>query len=143
MLTTDLNKLELIEFIAENNPGQRTRATFPMLGAHGTKDTATVYFELDPGEELGSHTDSAEEILYIIEGKLEAVAGSEKGELSQGSLLLVPRMVPHNFRNTGTGKARVLGFFGGANNIVATFKNAWQGVGSNQVNTAAMGVPVE
>jgi quercetin dioxygenase-like cupin family protein len=138
MLKVDLNKLELNEFIAKDNPGQRCKATFPLLGKDGTEQSAVVYFELDPGEELGTHTDSAEETLLVLEGEVEASVGAEKGEASKGSLLLVPKMVPHNFRNTGKEKAKVIGFFGGANNIVATFENTWWPVESNTVDTAAM-----
>ncbi|MCB0566435.1 MAG: cupin domain-containing protein [Phaeodactylibacter sp.] len=138
MITADLNKLELTEFIAKEKPGQRCKATFPLLGAHGSKDSATVYVELDPGEELGTHTDSAEELLLILEGSIEATVGNEKAVASKGQLVLVPRMEPHNFRNIGTGKAKVLGFFGGANNIVATFDQTWWPTGSNRVDTAAM-----
>lgn len=138
MLTVDLNKLNLTEFVAKKNPSQRCKATFPMLGANGTKNSATVYVELDPGEELGAHTDSAEEILLILEGKVDATVGNESGEASKGSLVLVPKMVPHNFRNIGNEKAKVIGFFGGANNIVATFENVWSPTESNMVDTAAM-----
>lgn len=138
MLTVDLNKLDLTEFVAKNNPGQRCKATFPMLGANGTQNTATVYVELDPGEELGTHTDSAEEILLILEGKVDATVGNESGQASKGSLVLVPKMIPHNFRNIGKDKAKVLGFFGGANNIVATFDNVWSPTESNMVDTSAM-----
>lgn len=109
-----------------------------MLGAHGAKDSATVYVELDPGEELGTHTDSAEELLLVLEGAIEATVGNEKAVASKGQLVLVPRMEPHNFRNIGTEKAKVLGFFGGANNIVATFDQTWWPTGSNRVDTAAM-----
>jgi len=138
MLTVDLNKLNLTEFVAKNNPGQRCKATFPMLGANGTQNSATVYIELDPGEELGTHTDSAEEILLILEGKVDATVGNESGRASKGNLVLVPKMVPHNFRNIGNEKAKVIGFFGGANNIVATFENVWSPTESNMVDTAAM-----
>ena len=138
MITTDLNKLELTEFIAKGKPGQRCKATFPLLCAHGTKESATVYFELDPGEELGTHTDSAEELLIILEGTLEARVGTEKGTVSKNQLVVVPKMEPHNFRNVGDGKAKVLGFFGGANNIVATFDQIWWPTGSNQVDTSTI-----
>ena len=136
MVKVDLNTLELNEFTAKNNPRQECKATFPMLGAHGTKQSATVYVELEPNKELGTHTDSAEELLLVLEGNIEALVGDEQSEASKGQLILVPKMVPHNFRNIGTGKAKVLGFFGGANNIVATFKNAWMPTESNIVDTA-------
>jgi quercetin dioxygenase-like cupin family protein len=139
MITTDLNSLELVEFTAKSKPGQRCKATFPLLGAHGTKDSATVYFELAPGEELGMHSDSAEELLLIYEGKVEAVIGNEKGRLSKGQIAVVPKMEPHNLKNVGTETARVLGFFGGANNIVATFEEVWLPTESNMVDTSLMG----
>lgn len=138
MLTVDLNKLELNEFIAKENPGQRCKAAFPLLGAMGSKESAMVYVELDPGEELGTHTDSAEETLLVLEGTIEAIIGDEKAEASKGNIVLVPKMLPHNFRNIGKEKVKVLGFFGGANNIVATFENVWSPTESNMVDTAAL-----
>lgn len=138
MISVDLNKLELNEFVAEGNPGQRCKSTFPLLGAHGTKNSASVFVELDPGEELGTHTDSAEETLLILEGDVEVTVGNETEKASKGQMVLVPVMEPHNFRNIGTEKAKVLGFFGGANNIVATFEQVWSPIGSNMVDTSLL-----
>lgn len=138
MITADLNQLELNEFTAPAKPGQRCKAAFPMLGAHGTESSATVYVELDPKEELGAHTDSAEEILLILQGAVEATVGREKQLATKGQLVLVPKMVPHNVKNVGTEPARFIGFFGGANHIVATFDEVWSPTGSNTVDTSAM-----
>jgi quercetin dioxygenase-like cupin family protein len=134
----NINELELNEFIAQGDSTQRCKATFPMFAAHGTRDTATVYFELDPGENLGTHTDSAEELLFIIEGTAEVTVGDMKSEATAGSIALVPKLMPHDLRNAGPGKMRVLGFFGGANNIVATFEKTWDPVNSNMVDTSQM-----
>ena len=139
MIKADLNNLELTEFIAEANPGQRCRATFPLLGSHGTRECATVYFELDPGEKLGRHTDSAEEMFFIVDGEVEVTIGKEKGKLSPQQMAVVPKMEPHDVRNTGTNKAKVLGFFGGANHIVATFDEVWSPINSNSVDTSQAG----
>lgn len=138
MEKVNLNTLELTEFTGKHNPDQHCRATFPLFGANGTQSTATVYFELDAGDTLGRHTDSAEEILVILEGTVEAEIGEEKGSLTEGEIALVPKMVPHNLSNIGKGKARVLGIFGGANHIVATFDNVWMPVDSNTVDTSKM-----
>ncbi len=138
MEKVNLNTLELTEFTGKHNPTQHCRATFPLFGANGTQSIATVYFELDPGNVLGRHTDSAEEILLVLDGTVEAEIGDEKGSLSKGEIALVPKMVPHNLKNTGTGKARVLGMFGGANHIVATFDETWLPVDSNTVDTSKM-----
>ncbi len=136
MLSVNLKQVELNEFKAKNNKHQNCKATFPMFGKHGTKESATVYFELDPGKELGTHTDSAEELLLIIDGSVEATLGNEKAKLDSGHLLHVPKMIPHNFRNIGNNKAKVLGFFGGANNILATFESEWLPTESKLINTA-------
>jgi quercetin dioxygenase-like cupin family protein len=137
MITANLNNLELNEFWGKNHPTQHARATFPLLGAMGTENVATVYFEIEPGDNLGRHTDSAEEILLILQGTVEATIGEEQGRLAQGEMVVVPTMVPHDVRNTGENTAKVLGFFASAN-IVATFDVAWLPNDSNVIDTAAM-----
>jgi quercetin dioxygenase-like cupin family protein len=80
-----------------------------------------VYFELESGCELGNHTDSAEEFVYIADGTVEVTIGKEKNQISRGELGVVPVMEPHNFRNIGTNTAKVIGFFSSPN-IVSTFE---------------------
>lgn len=136
MIKVNLNTLELTEFTGKNNPELHCRATFPLIGSHGTEQSATVYFELDPGDTLGRHTDSAEEMLLILEGEVDVEVGGETGSLEEGEIALVPKMVPHNLKNTGSRKARVLGFFGGKNHIVDTFDQTWLPNESNIVDTS-------
>lgn len=138
MITVDLNKIELAEFKAKEDEKQHCRATFPLLGTHGSKELASVYFELEPGDHLGSHTDSAEELLIILEGQVSAQVGNEVVIAKEGGLVLVPKMMPHNIKNIGSGKVKVLGVFGGANNIVATFDKELIPTGTNIVDTAMM-----
>jgi quercetin dioxygenase-like cupin family protein len=88
---------------------------------------------------LGRHTDSAEELIFILEGDVEAEVGGETAKIQAGSIALVPVMVPHNIKNTGNKTAKVLGFFGGANNIVATFEETLAPINVNVVDTAKMG----
>jgi len=57
----------------------RVRFTFPINAATGADDSAVVYFELEPGKRLATHTDSAEEILYIVSGTAIAYVGVESG----------------------------------------------------------------
>ena len=137
MIKADLNNLELTEFTGKHVPEQHCRATFPLLGSHGTESTATVYIELEPGDTLGRHTDSAEELLLVLQGELEAEVGGETAPLREGEIALVPKMVPHNLKNTGKEKAHILGIFGGANHIVATFEETWLPLNTNTVDTSA------
>jgi quercetin dioxygenase-like cupin family protein len=66
MHTVRLSELELAEAGYENDPTMRARENFPFSAATGTKNTAVVYFEVEPGHRLGTHTDSAEEILLLL-----------------------------------------------------------------------------
>ncbi len=139
MVSVDLKKLELNEFVAKNDARQHCKATFPLIGAHGSKDLATVYFEIEPGDSLGRHTDSAEEVLIILSGTAKVEVGDETSSAVEGGMVLVPIMVPHNLTNTGKEKLKVLGVFGGANNIVATFDNIVLPIETNVVDTALIG----
>lgn len=140
MITANLNTIDLFENRGKYTPSQHCRSNFPLLGAMGTETSCAVYFELAPGDHLGQHTDSAEEVLLILAGSVEVSVGEEKGQLSQGELAVVPIMVPHNLRNVGQETAKVLGFFGSPN-IVATFDEEWLPADSRVVDTAAMAEP--
>lgn len=137
MITANLHHLELHETWTENDPTQHCRSTFPLVGALGSENSALVYFELAPGDHLGRHTDSAEEVLLILAGAVEVSVGEETGRLSQGEIALVPTMVPHDLRNVGDETAKVLGFFGSPN-IVATFDEVWLPDNTRVIDTAAM-----
>ncbi len=137
MISVKLDDLELHETWTENDPTQRCRSTFPLVGALGTENSAAVYFELAPGDHLGRHTDSAEEVLLILQGTVQVSVGDEEGRVSQGEIALVPTMVPHDLRNVGDDTAKVLGFFGSPN-IVATFDEVWLPDDTRVIDTEAM-----
>jgi quercetin dioxygenase-like cupin family protein len=99
--TVRLSELEMPEAGYENDPTMRVKANFPFSAATGTKNTAVVYFEVEPGHRLGTHTDSAEELLLILGGTGEVSVGDEQGQVSAGEMALVPAMVPHSVRNVG------------------------------------------
>jgi quercetin dioxygenase-like cupin family protein len=120
MLAERIDQLELLEVWYENDPTMRLKVNFPFFLGTGTKSTAVVYFEIEPGYRLGTHTDSAEEILLVLEGMAEVSLGNEQGRLSVGEMALVPAMVPHGLRNVGEETLRVVGFFS-SNVVVSTF----------------------
>ena len=121
MHAVDLATLELRGVVSELDPQRRLGVAFPHHCSTGAASTATVYFELEPGMHVGSHTDSAEELLLILEGDAEATVGDERGYASAGTMVVVPAMEPHNVLNVGTGPLRVLGFFS-SSTVVATFE---------------------
>src|ERR1700675_2593433 len=111
MQTVQIDELELFEGWSQSDTGMRVHAGFPISSGTGTKSTAVVYFELEPGEHLGSHTDSAEEVLLIVGGKGEATVGEEHAVVEAGTLAVVPALVPHSVKNIGDETLRVVGFF--------------------------------
>jgi quercetin dioxygenase-like cupin family protein len=111
MLTASTPKLDLIETSMEGDKEHRVHVEFPISAATGAAETAVVYFEIDPGHKLATHTDSAEETLYIVQGDGEAWVGDETGRVSAGDLAVVPAMAPHGIRNVGDTRLKVVGFF--------------------------------
>ena len=126
MIVFDTDNFEL----APMAPG--LRVSFPVHSANGTASTATVLFELDPGETLPTHTDSAEELLIILQGTAEARIGDEVGRLEKNQVGLVPPMAPHGLRNIGDDVLRVLGTFS-ASTVVSTFEEPFGGDGPQVV----------
>jgi quercetin dioxygenase-like cupin family protein len=129
-----IDELELMEVSYEDDPTMRANVNFPFYVGTGTRNTAVVYFELEPGCRLGSHTDSAEEILLILEGEAEATVGDEQGRVSAGDMAVVPAMVPHALRNVGVETVRVAGFFS-SNVVVSTFDRPLMPFGEQVVGT--------
>ena len=128
MLTASTPQLELMETWLEGDDGHRVHVNFPINTHTGAADTAVVYFEIDPGYKLATHTDSAEEILYIVQGEAEAQVGDETGRVSAGDLAVIPAMVPHGVRNVGDTRLKVVGFFS-ESKIVSTFAEPIQPAG--------------
>jgi quercetin dioxygenase-like cupin family protein len=130
MLTVDSAELELIEVWLDSDPEhKRLRVTFPINKWAGSRDTAVVYFEIEPGNRLARHTDSAEEILYLISGEAEAQVGDERGRLAAGDLAVIPAMVPHGLGNTGDETLKIIGFFSEAE-VVSSFDEPIQPIGA-------------
>ena len=102
MYAIDLDSLELRDVVSELEPDRRARVAFPHHSAVGNASTATVYFELEPGSRVGAHTDSAEELLLILEGEAETTVGQERARAGAGTLLTVPAMEPACCASSGS-----------------------------------------
>lgn len=89
---------------------------------------------------VGSHTDSAEELIYVVEGEGDATVGADRGRLSAGDAAVVPANTPHDIRNVGEGPLRVLGFFAGSA-VVHVFAEA-PAAGAPQVFVTGGPMPI-
>jgi quercetin dioxygenase-like cupin family protein len=137
MLTVKTSELELMQGWFDTDPEHtRVRVTFPINKWAGSADSAAVYFEIEPGNRLAEHTDSAEEILYVITGEAEAHVGDERRRLSAGDLAVIPAMMPHGLVNVGTDTVKVVGFFSEPE-IISTFNEPVQPFGAAVLNQGA------
>lgn len=126
--------LELMAFSHLGDERPPIRATWPVHRGTGAASTAAVYVELEPGQQLGRHTDSAEELLVILEGEVEVVVGDERGRLRAGGLAIVPALEVHDVIAVGDRPALVVGAFG-ANTIVSEFQDGFEPTGVRVVGT--------
>ena len=138
MHTVDTRALALFTAGIASDPRAKVNVEFPISNDTGAEASSIVYFEIEPGDRLPSHTDSAEEILYIVAGEAEATVGDEVGRVSAGDLALIPAMAPHALRNVGSETVKVVGFFAGET-VTSTFEEALLPAGSETVH---IGTPV-
>jgi quercetin dioxygenase-like cupin family protein len=122
MYTFNLDDVHLNEV-----PDGSIRVEFPLQSVHGTASFAAVLFEIDPGNALATHTDSAEEVLLVLAGEGEARVGDETAPVRAGDVAVVPALAPHGLRNTGDETMRVIGFFS-SSTVMSTFE---RGIGPN------------
>jgi quercetin dioxygenase-like cupin family protein len=138
MLTASTPDLDLVEAYIDSDARGRVFPAFPINCFTGAAHTAVVYFEVQPGDYLPTHTDSAEEVLYIVAGEGEARVGDERGHVRAGDLAVIPAMVPHGIATTGDEPVKVVGFFC-ESEIVSTFAESLQPMG---LTTLTMGEPL-
>lgn len=135
MLTFRIDEFEPVVSV----PG--FRVTFPVHSATGMASTATVLFELDPGAELPVHTDSAEELLIVLQGTAEARVGDEIGRITKHDVAVVPPMAPHGLRNIGDDVLRVLGTFS-SSTVVSTFERPFDPSEPDGRKVFVIGAPI-
>jgi mannose-6-phosphate isomerase-like protein (cupin superfamily) len=80
-----------------------------------------------PGDGVPLHVhDRDEEFYYILEGAYEIQAGDERFTAEASSMVVIPRDVPHRFRNSGNVVARALMIFrpGGFDELIGEMRQA-------------------
>ena len=123
-------------WLDSDNESALLRVTFPINKWTGSSDSAVVYFEIEPGDRLARHTDSAEEVLYVVSGEAEAEIGDERGRIGAGDLAVIPAMVPHGLVNVGDEPVKIVGFFS-ESEIISTFEEPMQPIGASVLNQGA------
>jgi quercetin dioxygenase-like cupin family protein len=133
MHVTQTQAVDLLTAHHQDDPANVVSAAWPVHRGTGARSTAAVYFELAAGARLGTHTDSAEEVLVVLDGEVEITVGDERARAGAGALAVVPAEVPHDVAAVG-GPAKVAGVFS-ANTIVSVFEDAWLPFGTRVLGT--------
>lgn len=131
-------ELELMPAHHRDDDGNVVRAAWPVHRGTGARSSAAVLFELGHGMRLGRHTDSAEEVLVVLQGDVEIVVGEERRRASAGAIAVVPAEVPHDVIGAGDTPARVAGVFS-SNTIVSVFDDEWLPYGTRVLGTPPPG----
>ena len=134
MHTIQTRELELQPAHHRADEDNVVRAAWPVHRDTGARSTAAVLFELASGTHLGTHTDSAEEVLVVLDGEVEIVVGDERRRASAGSIAVVPAGVSHDVIGIGDAPARVTGVFS-SNTIVSVFDDEWMPYGTRVLGT--------
>lgn len=107
--------LERTKVWGESNQAVRWAGAFAVYGGHGTTQSTTIVFEIEPGGRLGWHTDATEETQYIIAGTGTLhVEDGQTFPVGPGTVFVLPTNVKHDLENTGTDTMRAVAFFAAA-----------------------------
>jgi quercetin dioxygenase-like cupin family protein len=129
VVSAHLTGLQLVEGSSPDDASLQGRFQFPIHAGLGAASCAVVYFEVPPGHHCGRHTHSAEEVLLILDGEVEAEVGPERVRLGPGGLVLIPAFAPHDVRNVGDVPYRAVGFFS-SGAVVTRFEATIEPLGS-------------
>lgn len=72
-------------------------------------ETQIVIMNISVGSEIGMevHEDS-DQVLYLVDGRGEAILNDEKQAFEKGDIVLVRAGTRHNFINTGNGDLKII-----------------------------------
>jgi len=117
------DKLERVLVRGDGEESVRWNGAFVLYGGHGTTESSTIVYEIEPGGRLGWHTDATKETQYIIagSGELQLEDGS-KHAVGPGSVFVLPTPLRHDLVNVGTDTLCAVAFFAAAM-FTQTFDN--------------------
>ena len=92
-------------------PMGRIRAVFKADGAETNKQYSISEWWLEPHTAgPGAHSHAEDDVFYVLEGTMSFFVGDRWIDAPQGSIVLAPGGLTHDFENRSSGRAGVLNF---------------------------------
>ncbi|WP_242888577.1 cupin domain-containing protein [Actinomadura litoris] len=89
--------------------GGQEAARFLLRGTDTAGRFSLYEVSLPANEGSIVHThEHMDETFFVVEGRITVRLGDEEFDLRAGTVLFCPRAIPHAFRNSGTGTAKIL-----------------------------------
>jgi quercetin dioxygenase-like cupin family protein len=121
MITATLGDHPMNELWLESDPERKFLAGWSLYWNTGNQDSCALLTFMEPDGKIPMHSDSAEEIILVLEGEIEAwLEGEEPVRLTPGMMAVMPALVVHGMHNVGTTRSKVVGFMA-ANTILTHF----------------------
>lgn len=127
---------EFSESWQEEEPGARWRSAPGHSPSDGAASSGSSLLEVDPGNRLPRHTDSAEEIIAVLSGEADVRVGGEAARAGAGALVVVPKCVPHEVRNAGQQTLRFAAIYAEPS-VVTAYEREVQPDGSAERHTVS------
>lgn len=71
-------------------------------------EVQVVILPFKPGQGLKTHTTPVDVFFYILKGTAEITVGDEVKQVEEGNIILSPKDIPHNVRNTSNVETKVM-----------------------------------
>jgi mannose-6-phosphate isomerase-like protein (cupin superfamily) len=126
--------VQLVEMWCDDDPSIRSRSCYVSYWQTGSRSSASVLFELDPGKSFGRHRHTAEETIVVMEGNVEVIVGDERRRLSAGALVVAPALTRHDIANVGDTVARCVGVWS-SSSVVSLWDKVLQPNNSRRAGT--------
>jgi mannose-6-phosphate isomerase-like protein (cupin superfamily) len=93
--------VELADAWIEGDPALRWSSGAGHGPSSGASASGSSLLRVDPGCQLARHTDSAEEVVVVLDGAAEVSVVDETASVAAGDAVVVPKDRPHSVRNAG------------------------------------------
>lgn len=107
----NVSRLDTIELTSTSTDDAAWTGGFFAYGGAGAQDSTTIYFAVPPGKRLGRHTDTAEEVQFILAGSGDLLLDEGAKPVKAGDVVVLTEGTAHDLHNTGSEDLCVIGFF--------------------------------